>query len=197
MVSTAPVHVRPATAERILDAAFGCIERVGLARTTVEDVARAAGLSRQSVYRYFPSKDHLIMGLVLREEERFLDGIRMAFERDTDLRQAIEDSLLFCLRFARQHPLLDRLLQTDPGTLLPYLTTRSAPVVARARETVLSLIRRKSWVRADLVEQVGDTVVRAVISYALHPPERRVEDVARDLATIATIALTRKEARSR
>ncbi|HEY8800168.1 MAG TPA: TetR family transcriptional regulator, partial [Candidatus Limnocylindrales bacterium] len=124
-MSTAPVHVHPATAERILDAAFGCIESVGLARTTVEDVARAAGLSRQSVYRYFPTKDHLIMGLVLREEERFLDGIRMAFERDTDLRQAIEDSLLFCLRFARQHPLLDRLLQTDPGTLLPYLTTRS------------------------------------------------------------------------
>src|SRR5947207_3943365 len=108
---------RPDTQARILDAAFGCVSDLGLARTTVEDVARMAGLSRQTIYRYYPSKDHLVTALVLREEEKFLDGIRAAFAADGDLHEAIYHSILFCLRFARQHPLLDRLLDTDPETL--------------------------------------------------------------------------------
>jgi AcrR family transcriptional regulator len=181
------------TATRILDAAFACVNDVGLGRTTVEDVARAARLSRQTIYRYFPSKEHLVTALVLREEERFLDGIRQAFSEDPGLETAIRDGLLFCLRFAREHPLLDRLLDTDPHTLLPYLTTRGAPVIRRAREVVKALLLDKAPVRTDLVDGAVDAAVRVVISYALSPPERDPEDVARDLARILTAALTRKE----
>jgi AcrR family transcriptional regulator len=183
------------TAARILDAAFACISDVGLSRTSVEDVAGAARVSRQTIYRYFPSKDALILALVMREEEKFLDGVRAAFASGTDLEQACRDGILFCLRFARDHPLLDRLLATDPGTLLPYLTTHAAPVIARARDAVASLIGTRPWVRAGLLDQAAETVVRAVISYALTPPSRPVEDVARDLARIITLALLTKEAK--
>src|SRR5947208_6004685 len=107
------------TRARILDGAFECISDIGLVRTKMEDVARAAGVSRQTVYRYFPSKDHLILALVLREEEEFLNGVRTAFANEPQLEQACYQGFLFCLRFAREHPLLDRLLATDPETLLP------------------------------------------------------------------------------
>src|SRR4029450_12367383 len=123
MATTAPPRTPSDTGTRILDAAFDRVMDIGLARTTVENVARAAGLSRQTIYRYFPSKEHLITALVLREEERFLDGIREASAEDPGLEAALFDGILFCLRFAREHPLLDRLLATDPETLLPYLTT--------------------------------------------------------------------------
>jgi len=176
---------------------FARIEAVGLSRTTVEDVARTAALSRQTIYRYFPSKDHLILALVLREEERFLDGARDAFEAAPDLGGAIRGSILFCLRFAREHPLLDRLLADDAETFLPFLTTRGAPVIARARETFTRLVLRRSWVRADVVEQLADTAARVVVSYALSPPDRDPETVATDLARIMTIALTGKEASRR
>src|SRR5437667_4779218 len=92
------------TASRILDATFHCIGRVGLGRTTVEDVARTAGLSRQTIYRYFPSKDHLILALVMREEEKFIDGVRAAFAAHADLTEAMYEGTLFCLRYAREHP---------------------------------------------------------------------------------------------
>ena len=187
-----PTSTRPETPQRILEAAFGCITDVGLSRTTVEDVARAARLSRQTIYRYYPSKDHLIMALVLREEEKFLDGIRAAFDVDADLEDALFDGILFCLRFAREHPLLDRLLETDPETLLPYLTTRGAPVLARAREVLIDLLKRKAWVRVGLLEQVADSAVRVVVSYALSPPHRRPEDVARDMAQIMSVVLAGK-----
>ncbi len=178
------------TPARILDAAFGCVSNVGLARTTVEDVARTAGLSRQTIYRYFPSKDHLVLALVLREEEQFLDGVRSAFAAERELRGALERGIVFCLRFAREHPLLDRLLATDQETLLPYLTTRGAPVIARARDVLISSIRRKAWVRSALVEGAADMLVRAIVSHVLSPADRPPEQVAREFASIVTTALT-------
>jgi len=52
--------------ERILEAGYACVARYGLAKTTVEDVARASGLSRATLYRYFPGgKDQLITEGVL------------------------------------------------------------------------------------------------------------------------------------
>jgi AcrR family transcriptional regulator len=185
--------LRPDTQARILEAAFDSVAAFGLTRLTMDEVARRTGVSRQTVYRYFPSKDQLVMALVLREEEAFLDGVRAAFAADDRLERALFDGILFCLRYARQHPLLDKLLATDAETLLPYLTTRAGPMMARAREVLKSLAASKAWVRAGLVDQVGDTLVRVILSYALSPPDRPAEDVARDLARIVTVALTGKE----
>lgn len=195
MATLAPPATRLDTPSRILAAAFDCISDVGLARTTVEDVARAAGIARQTVYRYFPSKDHLITALVLQEEEKFLDGIRAAFDAAPDLETSLRDGLLFCLRFAREHPLLDRLLSTDPETLLPYLTVRAAPAIRRARDVLKQLISQKAWVRANVVDSAVDAGVRVVLSYALTPPDQSPDTVARGLARILTMALTGKEVR--
>ncbi len=180
--------------QRILDAAFDCVSGVGLGRTTVEDVARHAGLSRQTIYRYFPSKDVLILSLVLREEEKFLDGVRMAFATDPDLEEAVADGIEFCLRFAREHPLLDRLLATDSETLLPYLTIRSTPILMRARTTVTELIASRVGGATGVLNELVDVLVRVMVSYLLAPPERPVADVARDLARIVTVTLDDREA---
>ena len=61
----APRHVdrRP----QILDAAEACFARAGFHRTTMQDVARAAGMVPGNLYRYFPSKDAIIVGLVERD----------------------------------------------------------------------------------------------------------------------------------
>ncbi|MDP8956383.1 MAG: TetR/AcrR family transcriptional regulator [Actinomycetota bacterium] len=195
MATVAPPAPRIETASRILSAAFDCISDVGLGRTTVEDVARNAGIARQTVYRYFPSKDHLITALVLQEQEKFLDGIRAAFDASSNLETSLEEGLLFCLRFAREHPLLDRLLRTDPETLLPYLTVRAAPAMRRAREVLKQLITKKAWVRANVIDSAVDSAVRVAVSYALTPPDQPPEVVAHGLARILTMALTGKEVR--
>ena len=194
MATTISAPPRVDTASRILDATFECISDVGLGRTTVEDVARAAGIARQTVYRYFPSKDHLITALVLQEQEKFLDGIRAAFATDPDLETSLYDGMLFCLRFAREHPLLDRLLSTDPETLLPYLTVRATPAIRRARDVLRQLLT-EAWVRANMLDAAVDAAVRVVQSYALTPPDQPPEEIARGLARILTIALTGKEVR--
>src|ERR687887_517789 len=98
---TAATEVREGTRARILDATFSAVRDFGISRTTVEDVAQRAGLSRQTVYRYFPSKDHLVVALVSREEEKFLDGVRAAFLEHEDLEEAVRQSVRFVLSYAR------------------------------------------------------------------------------------------------
>lgn len=181
------------TRARILDAAFDAVATFGLSRLTVEDVARQAGLARQSVYRYFGSKDELVAALVIREMEAFLDGVREAHARHTDLEAAMREAALFCLRTVREHPLLDRLLASEPETLLPYLTTRAGPVVARAREVLEELAAERVGGRSGLVHRTADVAVRAVVSYALTPSDDEPEDVATELARILATALEVRE----
>ena len=49
---------------QIVDAALTCIGRVGIAKTTLDDVGREAGCARATVYRYFPGKQPLINAAV-------------------------------------------------------------------------------------------------------------------------------------
>jgi AcrR family transcriptional regulator len=192
-MATATTATGETTRARILDAAFEAVSSFGLSRLTVEDVAREAALSRQSVYRYFGSKDELIAALVIREEEAFLDGVRKAHARHAELEAAMREAVLFCLRTLREHPLLDRLLASEPESLLPYLTTRAGPVVARAREVLEDLAAERVGVRSGLVHRTADVAVRAIISYALTPSDDDPEDVARELARILASALEVRE----
>ncbi|AIQ89935.1 TetR family transcriptional regulator [Methylobacterium sp. XJLW] len=56
--------------EHILDAAEACFTRNGFHRTTMQDLAREAAMSPGNFYRYFESKEALVLGLVERERER-------------------------------------------------------------------------------------------------------------------------------
>lgn len=56
--------------ERILDAAEACFVRKGFERTTMQDIARTAEMSSPNIYRYFPSKEALVLGLGEREHRR-------------------------------------------------------------------------------------------------------------------------------
>ena len=192
MAATAETLRTRDTQGRILDAAFETVATFGLSRFTVDDVARLAGVSRQSVYRYFESRDALIQALVYREEEAFIEGIRAAHARHDRLEEAMAEAILVCLSTARAHPLLDRLLDSEPEVLLPFLTTRGGGLIARARSVIEELAAGQN-VESRLVHRSADIGVRAIISYLLTPSDDDPEDIARELARILVSALEVRE----
>jgi AcrR family transcriptional regulator len=193
-MATAITDVRQSTRFRILEATFDAVRDFGISRTTVEDVAHRAGFSRQTVYRYFPSKEHLILALVLREEEAFIEGTRRAFSSEDQLEAGFTGAITFCLRYAREHPLLDRLLAADQETFLPYLTTRGLPVIVRAREALMELVsERRPHIDGDTARGLLDAAIRATLSYIITPSERPPHEVARTMASALVSAIEDKE----
>ena len=181
------------TRDRILHSALTVVSTYGLSRFTMDDVARSAGFSRQSVYRYFDSKDALVMALVEREEEAFIDGVRAAYADHDLLGDAMREAVLFCLRTAREHPLLDRLLASEPEMLLPYLTTRAGSLITRARAVLEDIAAERTTADRRLVHRAADLGVRAIISYTLTPADDPPEDVAEGIARILVAALQPEE----
>lgn len=62
----------------IVEAARKLFARFGLGKTTVEEIAREAGLSKATVYNYFGGKEHIIVGVVEAERTLLIEKARSA-----------------------------------------------------------------------------------------------------------------------
>jgi AcrR family transcriptional regulator len=180
-----------ATRARILDAVFACAERFGLGRTTMADVAKEARLARQTVYRYFPSRHDLLAALVLREEERLVARVREAIAPYAELRPALEAAFTASLKTFREHPLLDKVMATEPQELLPFLTVEANPVMSMGmRLTKQVLATRAANVPERLRYRAAEICARVFISYAISPPDEPNEVVAASLAELVCTGLS-------
>ena len=120
--------------ERILEATYACVARYGLGKTTVEDVAREARLSRATVYRAFPGgRDELLRETIQWEVGRFFVRLAAAVDGAPDFPTRVEEALVYAHRAVEEHELLQKILVTEPEKLLPNLTIaveRVAGIVA-------------------------------------------------------------------
>jgi AcrR family transcriptional regulator len=103
-----------------------CIGRYGLARTTVDDVAQASGVSRATIYRHFPGgRDQIVADTVAWEQGRFFVRLGEAVAAAPDLCVLVEDALAFARKALTEHAVFQRVVQTEPDRLLPLLTVES------------------------------------------------------------------------
>ncbi len=175
------------TRETLLDAARAVALGAGWQAARMADVAAAAGLSRQTLYAEFGSKDGLAQALAVREAERFVAGAEAARSgHEQSPASAVAASVEWILRTAADDPLVKAVL-TDDG-LLPYLTTRSDQLleIVRARDGAFLLTRWPHLPPADVALAV-DVVFRLVISHLVAPaapPDLAARDIARVVARL-------------
>lgn len=107
---------------RILEATLDCVGRQGLGKTSLEDVAHAAGLSRATVYRYFPGgRDEVITETVAFEIDRFLLRVVAAVADARGITEKLTSALVEGHRAIDEHLLLQQILSTEPEALLVEL----------------------------------------------------------------------------
>lgn len=166
---------RVVSEERVVEAALRCIARWGVAKTTLDDVAREAGISRASVYRVFPGgKDGLMATVARVEVGRFFAGVT-ACMADADM---LEDTLVAGMTEAGRrildHDPLRFLLVHEPEAILPRLAfARLDEVLAAAARTTAPHLER--WLPHDDALRAGEWVARLVVSYACTPGESYVD----------------------
>lgn len=178
------------TATRILDATLATMADHGIARLSLEDVARRARLSRQTVYRYFPSKGALLEATVLREEQAFLVNMTTAAERHRELEPALRAAIEAALRTGQEHVVLNRLLATEPASLVALVTGDSGPVLPAARQALEEILG--GWLpKAHKVRltMAADAVARLLVSYVVNPPGDSPSQVANRLAQVLVYGL--------
>ena len=173
--------------ERILSAALRTATVHGIARLSVGDVARTAGLSRQTVYKYFPSKDALIAAVVLNEAAELVSQVVAAADAVESPRGSLEAAILAALVVTREHPLLDRLVRTEPETLLPLLSVDGGPVMGLVRPVVEEIVGRKlPGLSPVQTRRLADVITRLLVSYAIAAPDDPPEVVAASVAALLT-----------
>jgi AcrR family transcriptional regulator len=163
----------PATRDRILEAALLAMGRVGLRRLTMGDVSEAAALSRGTVYRYFPTKDHLLAVVAEYERDRFADGLRGSFADVPAGELGLDDVAEYIITYLRQHPALTLMIDTEPAFVLGFLR-HQLPVFHQITEELLgpvmanALSVTEGWVTAN---ELNDLLLRVVLSVFLVPGE--------------------------
>ncbi|MFG3714111.1 TetR family transcriptional regulator [Micromonospora sp. NPDC047730] len=176
--------------DAIVDAARALTVASGWDAVRMGAVARAAGVSRQTVYNEFGSKAGLAEALARREVDRFVGDVRALLRaHGDDVRAAAHATISHTLTQAAGDPLIKAVLTSTGGgsdELLPYLTTRSDLVLTEATEALLE------WADGVLpgadraaVAFATDSVIRLVISHIVLPGA----PVAQTAAALADLAV--------
>lgn len=154
---------------RVVDAAVRCVARWGVAKTTLDDVAREAGCSRASVYRAFPGgKDLLVQAAGEQEVGRLLTQIHEVLAAAPDLATAVTDGLVVAVRTVRSHAALQFLVEHEPGTVLPFVSFDGLdPLLHLATTFVAPSLAR--FVPEATARELAELLARLVVSHAFEP----------------------------
>ncbi|HMK63594.1 MAG TPA: TetR/AcrR family transcriptional regulator [Acidimicrobiales bacterium] len=156
--------------QRIVEATYICVARWGLSKTTVEDAARQAGVSRATVYRYFPGgRDELIDAVVHWQYREFFARLYQEVADADSIEEVLERGLPFARRALLEHDVLQRILQTEPEVLLPTLTVESQRTVRAISAFLEPYLGRHDLAEDVDLHQAADFLARMVLSYIASP----------------------------
>ena len=152
---------------RILDATMTSLTRFGFAKTTIDDVAREAGCSRATVYRYFANRNALVVAAVDRELAVLTDAITAAAAAADTLEDAIVAMFVTAARRITAHAALQRALELEPEVVLPSLSFEGGDrLFAEATERFAPVFAR--FLPPDRAPRAAGWCTRVLLAY-LHP----------------------------
>ncbi|GGY89483.1 TetR family transcriptional regulator [Streptomyces poonensis] len=117
----------PAARESLLDAAYAALARRPWSAVRMVDVAAVAGVSRQTLYNEFGSKEGLARALVRREADAYLAGVDRALATHTDARERLAAAAEWTATAARGNALVRAMLTGCWSERLPAPTLSAVP----------------------------------------------------------------------
>lgn len=156
---------------RLLDAAAYCIQRFGLEKTGIADIASEAGVTRRTVYRYFPDRNAIVGATLVRGVGEFAERARTLLASVPDPAEAVVDGLLYALRELPRDPLLGALIVNGEVALTDSEFPEAMEVMAYVLEP---LSQTTGWSRRDL-EESAELIGRLALSLMSSPRTDRTE----------------------
>jgi AcrR family transcriptional regulator len=165
----AEFHEADAAERRLVEAALACIARWGVRKTSLDDIAREAGVSRATAYRVFPGgKDRLVEVVFRHEAGRFLRAVEDALHGTAALDELVVTGITTVLRLAAGHPVLGAVIEHEPELVLPHFAFHQLDRVLAVAEA-LCRPHLGRFLPPDEVAPVADLLARVVLTYAFRP----------------------------
>jgi AcrR family transcriptional regulator len=154
--------------DRGIEALLVCIGRFGLSKTTLDDVAREAGCSRATLYRYFDGKGALVRRVVDAELERLTSSAVAAAAAESTFADAVIALVTNSANGLVEHDALQFLLAHEPEQILGHLAFGPGDrVLSRVGDALAPAFER--WLSVADARSAGDWLARILRSYVLMP----------------------------
>ena len=151
------------TKQRIIDAAMRCAERWGTEKTSLNDIAREAGVTRPTVYSYFSNRDEVLMAAMLQAGYAFAERLLAHVNQFQGDAERVVEALVFALRELPKEPYLTFVTRPDLAYLInaQALTTVDGQQICRSLfETIL----QSGAIAADDMDEVAEVATRFLLS---------------------------------
>jgi AcrR family transcriptional regulator len=167
--STVEEHIARQT-ERLLEAASHLFRKRGFRGTDMSDIAAEMGLARNSLYRYYPSKEHILLACTQRDMTPFMNQIEALERSHPDPRARIEAWLDMALDIATSpaHATLElirEIHESAPELRQAILRLHQAPnrILERAVRAVLSRQQRDAALVTAMIAGMTQTAAAQAI----------------------------------
>lgn len=175
---------RSSTRVRIVDATLRCLSRQGVAKTTLDDIARESSFSRATVYRTFPGgKDAILEAVVDTEVARLFSALAVVMGEAADLEDVVVEGMVEAAHRLSSHSAIAYLCLYEPGVILPKLTFAEMDrILLVAGDFAAPFFAR--WLEPDAASRAAEWAARIVLAYVADPaPDTDLTDheATRDL----------------
>lgn len=162
--------------ERILAAASKAIDERG-ADISISDVARALGVTRQTVYRYFPSTDALLVAAAVHAASGFQDRLAAHLRGITDPVDAVAEAVATTLEWLPEDKHLGLLLTSGPNSHTESVTSDVAQDFARAMLRQFDVDWAGLGFTDTDLDELAEHLLRVIQSFVIDPGRRRGDEL--------------------
>lgn len=191
---SAPVEAPRSTSDRILDAAARRFTQVGVDATTMSSIAAEANLSREWLYRHFPSREAIVAAVLQRELRRFIDGLAVRATQNDGVVDALTEAFVYSVEFLRDQTIIGGVVDRQVRLASTDLRTHAGALVGVAVRACAGYLvdlggfdrPTATAIAETLTRLVGSTVIAPSADLDLHDPS-----VLRDYAGRVVPAIVR------
>lgn len=160
-----------ATERRIVEAALTCFARWGVSKTTIDDIAREAGVSRATLYRAFPGgRDGVVEAVVNARRTEFFSQLGQCLASAGSVEELLVVGLREAWSALAGDEVLAYLIEHEPAVVMQQLAFEQLEsLIASVREAVTPYLLR--WVDRERASQLAEWATRIAVSYAVAPPD--------------------------
>ena len=136
-----------------MDAAEACFDKYGIAKTTMDDIAKMAGVSRPTVYRHFSDRDTLILAVVIRRSRQLIDRAQKFLRKQGSFQEQLVEGLIFIVDKGRKDPFVRLLVSPEHMSLANQIlgaATAAVDLAYEMWEPILIEAQERGELRADL-----------------------------------------------